>query len=63
MVTVYEDEKECPFFYFPHFKERLRFKRMVKAEAKENQIRTFCEATRLRSRLIKVAYVTSLGCL
>ena len=63
MVAVYEDDKECSFFYFLHFKERLKFKRIVKAEAKENQIRTFCEATRLRSRLIQVAYVTSLGCL
>ena len=59
-----------PLFYFPHFKERLKFKRIVKAEAKENQIRTFytgfcncCEAIRLRSRLIQVAYMTSLGCL
>ena len=29
-------KNNAPFFYFPHFKERLRFKRMVKAEAKEN---------------------------
>ena len=28
-------------FLFPHFKERLKFKRIVKAEAEENQVRTF----------------------
>ena len=37
MVTVYEDDKECRF-YFPHFKEGLTFKRIVKAEAEENQV-------------------------
>ena len=26
---------------FPHIKERLKFKRIVKAEAEENQVRTF----------------------
>ena len=40
MVTVYEDDKECRF-YFPHFKGRLKFKRIVKAEAEESQVRTF----------------------
>ena len=40
MVTVYEDDKECRF-YFPNIKERLEFKRIVKAEAEENQVRTF----------------------
>ena len=39
MVTVYEEEKECRF-YFAHFKERLKFKRIVKAEAGENEART-----------------------
>ena len=27
--------------FIPHFKERLKFKRIVKAEAEENQVRTF----------------------
>ena len=40
MVTAYEDDKECRF-YFPHFKEGLKFKRIVKAEAEENQVRIF----------------------
>ena len=40
MVTVYEDDKQCRF-YFPYIKERLKFKRIVKAEAEENQVRTF----------------------
>ena len=57
--------KNAPFL-FSHFKERLKFKRIVKAQAKENQIRTFytgycncCEAIRLRNRLIQVAYVST----
>ena len=36
----FEDDKECRF-YIPHFKEILKFKRIVKAEAEENQVRTF----------------------
>ena len=40
MVTVYEDYKECRF-YFPHFKDILKFKGIVKAEAEENQVRKF----------------------
>ena len=40
IVYMYEDDRECRF-YFPHFKERLKFKRIVKAEAEENQARTF----------------------
>ena len=40
MVTMYEDDKECRFD-FPHFMEKLKFKRIVKAEAEENQVRTF----------------------
>ena len=32
--------KECRF-YFPHFKEKLKFRRIVKVEAEENQLRTF----------------------
>ena len=40
MVTVYKDDKECRF-YFLHFKGRLKFKRIVKAEAEESQVRTF----------------------
>ena len=40
MVTVYEDDKECRL-YFPHFKEGLKFTGIVKAEAEENQVRTF----------------------
>ena len=40
MITVHEDDKEFRF-YFAHFKERLKFKRIVKAEAEENQVRTF----------------------
>ena len=39
MVTVSEDDKECRF-YFPHFKERLKSKRIEKEEAEENQVRT-----------------------
>ena len=39
MVTVSEDDKECRF-YFPHFKESLKFKRIVKVEAEENQVGT-----------------------
>ena len=34
MVTVYEDDKECRF-YFPNFKEGLKFKRIVKAEPRK----------------------------
>ena len=28
-------------FYFPHFKEILKFRRIVKVEVEENQVRTF----------------------
>ena len=38
MITVHEDDKECRF-YFAHFKERLKLKRIVKAEAEENKKR------------------------
>jgi len=40
MVAVYEDDKEC-CFYFPEFKERSRFKGLVKTGTEENQVRTF----------------------
>ena len=39
LVVVCEDDKECRF-YFPEFKERSRFKSLVKAE-EENQVRAF----------------------
>jgi len=38
MVYMYADDKECRF-YFPEFKERTKLKRLVKAEAEENQVR------------------------
>ena len=40
IVAVCEDGKICRF-YFPRFKERSRFKGLVKAEAEENQVSTF----------------------
>ena len=40
IVAVCEDGKICRF-YFPKFKERSRFKGLVKAEAEENKVRTF----------------------
>jgi len=40
MVAVCEDDKECRF-YFPEFKERSRFKCLVKAATEENEVRTF----------------------
>ena len=40
IVAVCEDGKICRF-YFTKFKERSRFKSLVKAETEENQVRTF----------------------
>ena len=33
MVTVYEDDKECRF-YFPHIKEKLKFKKDSKGRGR-----------------------------
>ena len=38
MVAICEDDKECRF-YFPGFKERSKFKRLLKAETEGNQVR------------------------
>ena len=45
IVAVCEDGKICRF-YFLKFKERSRFKGLVKAEAEENQVRTFTSSQR-----------------